>query len=144
MSKSEIHQESPSEKLASLRLELIDLIDFDKEKQLKPLWSEKTIKSQDRIENVVEFDTVSLARTLLKGWFQNNLGQAMFDLAEQNLKSYSKKSPFLLVGMSLTLGATLVLIKPWKLLPKSLPATLGSIIVVKIYKSLMMIILKKH
>lgn len=144
MKKSEIYQESPSEKLVSLRLELIDMIDFNKENQFEPLLSEKIIKPQDRVENVVEFDTILLVRTLLKGWFQNNLGQAMFDLAEQNLKNYSKKSPFLLVGMSLTLGATLVLIKPWKLLPKSLPSTLGSIIAVKIYKSLMMVILKKH
>ena len=143
MSKSDTHPESPTEKLAVLRSELIDLIEINQRGQSKPPSTAKVKPSLSQNAQAMELDAVSVARTLLNGWSHDNARQAIYDLTEQSLKQYARKRPFQLVGISLALGVAIVLVKPWRRLPRSLPATFGSLIAVKLYQSLMSIVLKK-
>ena len=145
MSKFDTSPESSTEKLAALRSELIDLIEVNQRGQSKPPSTPLTIQVKPLSQNrhAMELDAVSVARTLLNGWSRGKAGQAIYDLTEHSLKQYARKRPFKLVGISLALGVAIVLVKPWRRLPRSLPATFGSLIAVKLYQSLMSIVLKK-
>ena len=141
MSKTE-HSSPASAQLTLLRSELIKTIRLNQNRQN---FSTKTKAqtAQKVISPVKQLDTISVVRTLLSIWSSDHVLEAIYGLAEQGLMRYAKKRPYHLVGVALVLGAALVWVRPWRRLPKTLPATIGSIAVVKLYQLLMQVILKK-
>ena len=141
MSKTE-HSSPASAQLTLLRSELIKTIRLNQNPQN---FSTKTKAqtAQKFISPVKQLDTISVVRTLLSIWSSDHVLEAIYGLAEQGLMRYAKKRPYHLVGVALVLGAALVWVRPWRRLPKTLPATIGSIAVVKLYQLLMQVILKK-
>ncbi len=149
MSKFDTAAKPASAQLAALRLDLTQ--EVQNRRQAQPHQSKRTkspssakVKTPDNPSSqAVELDAVSVAFTLLNGWTQNNAGQVVYELAEQSLMGFAKKRPFQLIGISFVFGLAIVLSKPWRRLPRGLPATLGSLAAVKLYQSLMSALSKK-